>query len=168
LNEYIFQCEEWIELDKGTLTQEVFIELLSNRHPEYSEKIKLCMTSWLDILTPKKDSIEILNTIDFKKYNVLLLSNFHEKAYKHITDKYDFFHMFHGGIISYKENLVKPHEEIYKCLIKRYNLKPEESVFIDDTEANVAAAEKLGFKIIHFKSADILKKSLMQLNIELA
>jgi len=38
-----------------------------------------------------------------------------------------------GGILSYKVHLIKPEPEIYQLLLKRYGLKAEESVFLDDT-----------------------------------
>jgi len=45
---------------------------------------------------------------------------------------------------------VKPDPEIYKTLLRRYSLKAEECVFIDDTEENVISAEKLGLKGLVF------------------
>ena len=40
---------------------------------------------------------------------------------------------------------------IYEHALKTYNLKPQETVFIDDVEKNVAAAAKLGIRTIQFK-----------------
>jgi len=45
---------------------------------------------------------------------------------------------------------VKPDPEIYKTLLRRYNLKAEECVFIDDTEENVVSAQKIGLNGIVF------------------
>jgi len=36
-----------------------------------------------------------------------------------------------------------PSQEIYERLLKDHNLQPEESLFIDDSEANVVAARNL-------------------------
>ena len=40
--------------------------------------------------------------------------------------------------------MIKPYKSIYNTLLKRYNLKPEESVFIDDNEKNIITGNLLG------------------------
>lgn len=52
-------------------------------------------------------------------------------------------------------------------LKKKYNLIPEETLFIDDTQANVEAAQKMGIKIIHLREKNKLKEELLKKEIEL-
>ena len=160
LHKQVFESEEWLKLDRGVITLQEAIEILSNRNPQQKDKIQRCMETWVGILTPKEDVIKILKKLDSKKYKLLLLSNFHDYAYAYIIDKYDFFGLFHGGVISYKEKLLKPEEEIYLSLINRYNIKPKEAIFIDDTIANIEGAQKLGFNAIQFKNAHQLQYEL--------
>lgn len=42
----------------------------------------------------------------------------------------------------------KPDERIYRIALKRLNVPPEDSIFVDDIEENVATAEDLGFTAI--------------------
>jgi HAD superfamily hydrolase (TIGR01509 family) len=160
LHKQIFGSQEWLKLDRGVITLQEAIEILSNKNPKQKDKIQICMKAWVEILTPNKEVIEILNKLHLTKYKLLLLSNFHEYAYGYIIDKYDFFQFFHGEIISYKEKLLKPEKEIYLSLIKKYNINPKEAIFIDDTIENIEGAEKLGFNTIHFKSARQLQFEL--------
>ena len=61
------------------------------------------------------------------------------------------------GIYSFKEHIQKPSEEIYELLIKRFNLRKEETVFFDNTQKNVDAGNRAGIKSILFKDvSDIL------------
>ena len=46
--------------------------------------------------------------------------------------------------------MVKPDREIYDLILQRYQLKPKESLFIDDLEANIKAAQALGINTVHF------------------
>ena len=62
----------------------------------------------------------------------------------------DFLSEMDGGIFSYLVGAIKPEPEIYQILIDKYRLVPEECIFIDDREANLAAARKLGFQTILF------------------
>ena len=48
--------------------------------------------------------------------------------------------------------MIKPNEEIYKCLLNKYNLKAEECLLIDDIEANVEGAKKVGLNAEVFKN----------------
>ena len=55
----------------------------------------------------------------------------------------------------------------YESILKKYNLIPEETLFIDDTQANVEAAQKMGIKIIHLREKNKLKEELLKKEIEL-
>ncbi|MBZ9688619.1 HAD family phosphatase [Clostridium estertheticum] len=146
----IFQSEEWLHLDRGTLTQEEAVKIISLRNPNNEIHIKKCMDNWIEILTPIEGTVKTLSQLKEKGYNLYLLSNFHSLAFETICTKYDFFKHFDGGIISYKENLLKPEAEIYTKLLETYKLNADECLFIDDTLVNIEAADKLGIKTIHF------------------
>ena len=88
-----------------------------------------------------EDNVAIVRELKEKGYSLYLLSNFHKEAIKTMFERYDFFKLFDGGVISANEHLVKPDQKIYKLLLERYHLQPEESVFIDDMLANIKMAE---------------------------
>ncbi|HZP55773.1 MAG TPA: HAD-IA family hydrolase [Candidatus Saccharimonadales bacterium] len=56
-------------------------------------------------------------------------------------------------ILSFKEKVAKPNAPIYEIAIKRLGVKPEEILFIDNLEVNIAAAKSLGMKTILAKSS---------------
>ncbi|MGH4139378.1 HAD family hydrolase [Clostridium sp.] len=146
----IFQSEEWIHLDRGILTQDQAVNTITLRNPDHEIHIKKCMDNWIDILTPIDSTVKIINDLKEKGYKLYLLSNFHSLAFETICSKYNFFKKFDGGIISYKENLLKPEPEIYTKLLNTYKLNAEECLFIDDTLVNIEAAAKLGIKTLHY------------------
>jgi len=45
--------------------------------------------------------------------------------------------------------------------------RPAESLFVDDREENLVAAQALGFHVIHFESADQLRRELVAAGLEL-
>ena len=53
--------------------------------------------------------------------------------------------------------------EIYQLLTKRYGLKAQECVFIDDTAKNVDAAVKEGMKGIVFHTLEQVKTELEEM-----
>jgi len=88
-------------------------------------------------------------------------------AFEKVSKKYDFFRNFDGGIVSYRENQLKPENEIYNTLSDRYDINPSESIFIDDTKENIIGAEKLGFKTVLFTSSIDLKEKLLEYDCSL-
>ena len=156
----IFETEEWLQLDRGTISQKQAVEKWQQRNPELAEEIAEVMAEWEKILTLKKDSLEILKSTAQKNYNLYILSNFHQQAFDYISSKYDFFKYFDGRVISADVNLIKPEAEIYDHLLNKFNLKAEETLFIDDSKANIEAALKKGIRVIHFKDAESLDEEL--------
>ena len=68
-----------------------------------------------------------------------------------------------GGILSYREQLIKPDPAIYKLLLQRYGLQASECVFLDDLPHNIQAAEALGMHTILFTSKEEAEQKLQKL-----
>ena len=61
-------------------------------------------------------------------------------------------HLAHGSVISYQLKLIKPMPEIYRHLLDKYGLNPEETLFLDDLAENIEGAKALGIHGIVFKN----------------
>ena len=162
----IFLSEEWVKLDEGTITEVEAIENISLRNEDYREDIKIAFENWYDLLKPINETVSILIDLKEKGYNLYYLSNFHDIAFKKMKEKYDFFNLFDGGVVSYEDKLLKPDERIYKVILDRYSLVPEESIFIDDTKINVDAAKEAKIEGLVFENANKLKEDLKSLGLQ--
>ncbi|PNR96315.1 HAD family hydrolase [Petrotoga olearia] len=157
LKEAVFTTIIWKELDRGTLSFEEAKKIFNEKNPDLKEEINILLKEWKNYLHPITENIEILPKL--KENNKLfILSNFHEDAFNYIREKYSFFDIFDGMVISYKEKLLKPEKEIYQLLLNRFNLKPEETIFVDDIVENIQAAEELGIKGILYKDPESLRE----------
>ncbi|MDP4147228.1 MAG: HAD family phosphatase [Bacillota bacterium] len=156
----IFQSEEWIMLDKGIITEEDAKKIIINRSINNTDLIELAFENWYEILTPIDGTVEILKELKDAEYKLYFLSNFHLLAFEYVTKMYDFFKLFNGGVVSYEEKLLKPEEAIYKKIIEKYNLKPEESIFIDDVKENVEGARRVNIRSILFTNPGALREEL--------
>jgi 2-haloacid dehalogenase len=63
-------------------------------------------------------------------------------------------------LVSGVEKTRKPFPEIYELTLNRFDLKAEESLFIDDNLRNVEAARALGIHSIQFHSPEQLAQEL--------
>jgi len=58
--------------------------------------------------------------------------------------RFDFLHWFEGIVVSGTEKTRKPFSAIYQITLDRYQLNPTNSLFIDDNERNIVAAQRIG------------------------
>jgi putative hydrolase of the HAD superfamily len=66
---------------------------------------------------------------------------------------------FEETFLSYEMHLAKPDKAIFEKMLSEANLLPEETLFIDDSEANCQAAASLGIQVHHYRIGDDLKET---------
>lgn len=86
-----------------------------------------------------------------KSHRVYLLSNICEYTWKRIVVKlqrlgYAPEDLFDQIFLSYEMQLAKPDTHIYQAVIEATGIVPEETIFIEDTQANLDAAKTLGIQ----------------------
>lgn len=79
--------------------------------------------------------------------------------------RFDFSTWFDQIVISGREGICKPDHAIFHLLLERVGRSAVDCLFVDDSEANVRAAEKVGFSAILFVSPHQLNDELQQLRI---
>ena len=155
----------WLELDRGTNSVENARTIFLSKFPQEKEFIELFFDQWMDMLTPIEVNIEVLKDLKESGFKTYILSNFIKETYIHVSSKYTFFSLFDGQIISGVENVIKPEKAIYELLLRRYNLVPEESLFIDDILFFLKPAKKLGMKTIWNRPETDLREELKKLEV---
>ena len=88
-------------------------------------------------------------------YRMFLLSNTNALHMDHVAQKMGknqykrFLNCFHHVYLSYEMQMRKPEPEIFQYVLDRHKLKPEETLFIDDTHENILVAAQLGISVWH-------------------
>ena len=138
-----------IQQDAGRSINDAEIELIP-QFPKYEKQIKMYYANHRKMIKAIfKESIAVLDYLKKNDYQCYVLSNWSAETFKGMIDDYPFLKKFDGLLISGEDKLIKPDPAIYQLAIKRFNLDPQECVFIDDKLENVEAAKKLNFNIIH-------------------
>ncbi len=140
----------WIEFEKGKLTYEEAMNGFISTDPEIAKELHIAYDSCVGIMGKYDYTEGWINALKEDGYRLYCITNFTPAGYEQCYDCISFVERFDGCVFSFKEGIVKPDPEIYKILLKRYDLTAEECVFIDDTEENVRSAERLGFNGIVF------------------
>ena len=155
----------WAEFDRGVWTDEQIINAFVEAAPELEKELHIAFDDIHGMVTPRDYAIPWLEELKSKGYHVWYLSNFGRKAEVECSECLNFLPVMEGGILSYKDKLIKPDKAIYQLLLDRYGLIAEECVFLDDTLANVEAAESIGIHGIHFLSKEQAEEELRKLGV---
>lgn len=156
----------WNEFDRGVMSHEEIVDKLCENTPELSEYIHKGFDDFEGIVKLRSTSIPLIEGLKKAHYRILVLSNFSKGAVDTNKKEMAFLDYVDGGILSYKDHVIKPDHDIYDLIIKRYDLTPDKCVFIDDTEKNVIGAIKAGIKGIHFQSLEQMMDEFEKLGIK--
>ena len=153
--------DDWnYKQDAGRLISDAELDLIS-KFPQYTKQIKLYYPNHRKMIKNIfKESVEQLEELKSNNFFCYALSNWSSETFIGMTDDYNFLNKFDGMIISGNEKLVKPNKEIYNLAIKRFNLIPNQTVFIDDKLENIRPAKLLGFNVIHLEDPKLIKHKI--------
>lgn len=157
---------EWDEFDRGALELEDIIQGFVKNDSTVEKEIRMICENVHDMLGRRDYAIPWIKQLKEKGYGVYYLSNFSRKAEVECAHTLDFLPFMDGGILSYQENVIKPEPEIYQLLIDRYELIPEQCVFMDDKPENCEGAEKAGMHAIVFTTKEEAEKELFKLGVK--
>lgn len=157
--------DDWGEFDKGNLTTRQIAEKFAENDPEIGDELLKIFTDLNDIIEKREETVPWIRALKAAGYKVLFLSNFSREALEGNPESMAFISECDGGILSYRDHVVKPDPAIYNLLASRYDLVPEKTVFIDDTKVNIDAALALGWNGIVYESYEQVVKDLQNLGV---
>lgn len=161
------ESDDWVEYDKGNLTNDEIVERFVENDPEIGDDLKNAFQNIDGIILKREKTIPWIRALKAAGYKVLYLSNFSKQALEGCPDAMAFLEETDGGILSYRDHVVKPDPAIYHLLEERYNLTPAKTVFIDDTPVNIEAARNLGWKGIIYKDYKQTVEELSEMGVQL-
>ncbi len=152
----IFGSIEWLMLDNGDISTIEAINAISKKSTLKKALIIHIFNTWTEIFYPIRSNIKVLPELKKGGFKLYYISNFPADNYNDVKNAYPFFKFFDGGIISAEVNISKPDVRIFRVFLEKFNLIPEECLFLDDNEKNVISAVSTGMKgFTTFGSLDI-------------
>lgn len=155
----------WQEYDRGVLSDDEILDGFIQNDPGIEQELRETLKNIDNMLAKYEYAIPWIKELKDKGYKVYYLSNFSKKAYVECGQVLDFLPFVDGGIFSYKVKQIKPDAAIYNLLLEKYNLVPEECVFLDDIKNNVDGAFATGMHGIWFQNKEQAIKELEILGV---
>ncbi|MDE5773305.1 MAG: HAD family phosphatase [Muribaculaceae bacterium] len=147
------QEEPFLGLETGRVEAGEFFDLIRSKCPGASDaEITKAFDSFLIGIPVAR--LQRLRALRRAGYRLYVLSNTNPVMYNGwITDAFraegltvnDYFD---GIVASFQELTCKPDPIIFERVLTRYNLRPEETLMLDDSEANCDAARSVGMPAI--------------------
>lgn len=165
LSQSIFQSEIWAQLNRGEISE-------SDAKHQFQSSLGLSTESTDKLFYYVKHtqillygSVELLIKIKQAGYKVYALTDNVREIVCFLQDKYDFWPLFDGTIVSAEVGCMKPTTDIYHRLLTDFNLSASETVFLDDMPDNTQGAISLGISAVLFENAEQCEQELERLGL---
>lgn len=141
----------FLALEEGSISVEQFYDRIRTHIPAATdEQIADAFMQFLRGLPVSK--LEMLRKLKAKGYRLMLLSNTNPVMYPHICETYfrqeglTINDYFDDIFLSYELGAIKPDAKIFRMVIERSGVMADETLFIDDSQANLDASVRFGFE----------------------
>ncbi|HLD45203.1 MAG TPA: HAD-IA family hydrolase [bacterium] len=159
----LYTHADWAELDRGTLSAWEAAERVAQRTGVAAETVQQFLLNFATLIKPKNETIKLIQNLKNDGHKLFCLSNINPWTFEYLNKHFDFFKHFLGIVISSHEKLVKPDPKLYARLVKRYNILPQETIYIDDLKENLGPAQELGMPAILFQSSPQCEQEIQKL-----
>jgi putative hydrolase of the HAD superfamily len=149
--------------DRGDLTPEVYWSVLAKDAgvelgPEQLDEIhELDMEMWSNV---NAGMVRWAHQLRSSGMKVGLLSNMHPEMVTHCRKHFSWLKEFDFVTFSGEVRLIKPDPAIYEHTLRGLGVEASETLFLDDREVNIRAAQALGINALRFESIEQLRGEL--------
>ena len=144
LAEVIFG-DRWADLDAGRVEYAEYIYESLTRLPErLHDAATRLFRGWCGDLAVMESTERLIDTLRARGYGLYILSNAPVCFSESVRENYPITAKFDGAVYSAEIRMEKPKAEIYRHLIDKYELDPDECLFLDDKPVNVEGARACG------------------------
>ena len=161
----IYKNNVWYDLNLGKISE---LEAIEHYHQKLNiEKASLIrlLTITKESLTPLEETLLIVKKLHQAQFPLYIITDNINEFMSYLRQRYTFWDMFLGVVVSAEIGHLKPSPHIYRYLLDTYKLKPEETVFFDDLKDNVEGAKAVNMQSFQFVGAEQCIKDLAKLKI---
>ncbi len=145
--------KEW---DKGFVTKDEVLQEVLKVADEPKKLAEIFFNSALELKYNflYSETLELIDKLKQKGYKVYLLSNMCKEVVEVLSSIIN-YNKFDDCVFSCDVGLRKPELAFYEFALKKWGIRPQKSLFIDDSMKNLLPFEKLGGAIYQFDASKI-------------
>jgi len=162
----IHQSRGWNMYDKGEMTESSLRNAILPLFDEHNLPFaRWYLDNWLKCYEPIPGMKDIIFSLAGRGLRLFLLSDFPPCFDDLLSHFSDIFVPFEGRAVSFECRSTKADMGIFRHIMEKYSLIPDECLFIDDVPRLVENARSIGINAILFEGAENLSASLKQLKL---
>ena len=169
LKKEVFTAPEWVMVDAGFITEKEMEEAALKRLPQWAhDDCRFAIAHFIDYsLHPIQETLEIVRQLKKAGYELYLLSNASTR-FSEYKDRFEAFTYMDGLFVSAFHHCYKPDQTMYRTFFDTYHLDPSQCLFIDDSQANIAASIMAGMDGILYRGDEReLRQKLIERGIHI-
>lgn len=144
---------DWAQFDLGRIEPEPLAERIAARTGYPLQGLRALIAAIPAHIQPMPASVALLERVRAAGHRLTLLSNMPVPYADHLEAAHACFGWFEAGVFSGRVGLMKPERAMFDHARDSMALDLDQSLFIDDHPANIAAARALGWQALHFENA---------------
>ena len=159
----IFHHPDWLEFDAGRIALDEVKQRTVQRLGLPVDGVHALMDHQGERLAPIGESIALLERLrklrdgpQGEGLRLFFLSNMPEPYARVLEERHDFIGWFDGGVFSGDVQMLKPEPGIFVHTQEHLGLRPDKTIFIDDSLVNAQAASAQGWRGLHLPSPELL------------
>lgn len=122
--------------------------------------------AWNDVfLEPIHETMELAGALHARGLKVGVLSNNNALHWNVLRPMLPVVGKFEHVFLSHEIGLRKPGAEAFSHALEKMSVRAERTVFVDDLEENIRAAERMGMKTVHAVSPRAVREGLAALSV---
>ena len=150
---------------RGEISSKEFYGKIVERFPSKKLDYATFVYLWNDIFTENSEMEELLVKLK-RKYPLYLISNTNELHFEYVRKRFRLMGHFTQCFPSHGVGHRKPDPAMFEHVLREIQLKPDETIFIDDVAEFVEAAKRFGIHGIQFTSRRALETELRKRGVE--
>lgn len=145
---------------RDELAQRTGLDISSSQIDEaWNAMIRNLPESRLALLEELRNHKQLLLLSNTNEIHLECLSGYVEREYGMERFSSNFDEMFFSHLIGMR----KPHAPVFEFVLHKYDLRPEETLFIDDSGQHIRGAEAVGINTIKIDDGDTIEELREQL-----
>jgi len=145
--------------DRGEYSDAAFFQAIADASGETAEQVEKELEEGNELNEPLVAYLQTLHGT----YKLALLSNSSSDYLRNELAMHDLEKYFDEIVISSEVGLIKPEPAVFKHLMQKLDVSPQECIFTDDNPINTDAAAKLGIHGIVFTSVPDLQQRIEEI-----
>lgn len=169
LAEQIFEsfnpASDWAQFDLGLIEPDALAAKISKRVGISEDDMHVLIAGIPPHMVPQAGTVSLIADLKAAGQTLYYLSNMPARYAHYLESTHDFFRHFSDGIFSARVQQIKPQLPIFQNANQRFSVSGKETVFIDDVQHNIDAAQAHGWTGVLFAQPEQVRRDLVALGL---